>query len=99
MKILESIKDLIKKPFSKKEKEKNYKDGCQLFIDLILKAKNSQPPNDITKKEWEEILRKINFGLEVKKRGSILKSPTRRAERQAKTQESFLLLEKHIKEL
>ncbi len=99
MKILKSIKNLVKKPFLKKEKEKNHKDGCQLFIDLILKAKNSQPPNDITKEEWEEILRKINFGLEVKKRGSTLKSPTRKREREARTKESFLLLEKYIKEL
>jgi len=97
MKILEKLKSLT--PFKKKtSKEPTI---CEFILQKISarkKEKTSYPEN-LTPEEWKNILNEIAFAFKVKQSNTILKSPTRRRQREEKLKRSFKLFEVYIKYL
>lgn len=98
MKILEKIKSLIP---SRQKAEVKPNSMCDLILERIdQKKKNAKnSPEELTKQEWTIILNEISFAFKIKKTNSILKSPARRKQREAKLRRSFELFEKYLKEL
>ena len=96
MKILDKIKSL--NPFAKKTQDKT----IQQFVleKIAAKKKNIKDrPKDLTEQEWHTILDDMSFGFKVKQTNSILKSPTRKLQRQQKVERAFKLFEVYIKYL
>jgi len=96
MKILNKIKSL--NPFAKKNEDKT----IQQFVleKIAAKKKNaSDCPEDLTEQEWRAILDDMAFGFKVKQTNTILKSPTRKRQREEKVKSAFELFEVYIKHL
>ena len=96
MKIINKLKSL--NPFKKKNKEKT----IQQFVleKIAAKKKNIKDcPENLTKEEWKVILDEIAFGFKVKETNTILKSPTRKRQREQKVERAFKLFEVYIKHL
>jgi hypothetical protein len=96
MKILDKIKSL--NPFVKKSEDKT----IQQFVleKIAAKKKNIKDrPANLTEQEWRTILDDMSFGFKVKQTNSILKSPTRKLQRQQKVERAFKLFEVYIKYL
>ena len=96
MKILDKIKSL--NPFVKKSEDKT----IQLFVleKIAAKKKNIKDrPANLTEQEWRTILDDISFGFKVKQTNTILKSPTRKRQRDQKVERAFKLFEVYIKYL
>ena len=96
MKILDKIKSL--NPFVKKSEDKT----IQQFVleKIAAKKKNIKDrPVNLTEQEWRTILDDISFGFKVKQTNTILKSPTRKRQREEKVKSAFELFEVYIKHL
>lgn len=96
MKILDKIKSL--NPFAKKSEDKT----IQQFVleKIAAKKKNIKDcPKNLTSQEWQTILDDMAFGFKVKQTNTILKSPTRKRQRQQKVERAFKLFEVYIKHL
>jgi hypothetical protein len=96
MKILDKIKSL--NPFVKKSEDKT----IQQFVleKIAAKKKNIKDrPANLTEQEWRTILDDISFGFKVKQTNTILKSPTRKRQREQKVERAFKLFEVYIKYL
>ena len=96
MKILDKIKSL--NPFVKKSEDKT----IQQFVleKIAAKKKNIKDrPANLTEQEWRTILDDMSFGFKVKQTNSILKSPTRKRQREQKVERAFKLFEVYIKYL
>jgi hypothetical protein len=96
MKILDKIKSL--NPFVKKSEDKT----IQQFVleKIAAKKKNIKDcPANLTEQEWRAILDDMAFGFKVKQTNTILKSPTRKRQRQQKVERAFKLFEVYIKHL
>jgi len=96
MKILDKIKSL--NPFVKKSEDKT----IQQFVleKIAAKKKNIKDrPANLTEQEWRTILDDISFGFKVKQTNTILKSPTRKRQRDQKVERAFKLFEVYIKYL
>ena len=96
MKILDKIKSL--NPFVKKSEEKT----IQQFVleKIAAKKKNIKDrPANLTEQEWRTILDDMSFGFKVKQTNTILKSPTRKRQREQKVERAFKLFEVYIKYL
>ena len=96
MKILDKIKSL--NPFVKKSEDKT----IQLFVleKIAAKKKNIKDrPANLTEQEWRTILDDMSFGFKVKQTNTILKSPTRKRQREQKVERAFKLFEVYIKHL
>jgi hypothetical protein len=96
MKILDKIKSL--NPFVKKSEDKT----IQLFVleKIAAKKKNIKDrPANLTEQEWRTILDDMSFGFKVKQTNTILKSPTRKRQREQKVERAFKLFEVYIKYL
>lgn len=96
MKIINKLKSL--NPFKKKNKEKTIQ---QFILKKIAAKKNrlKDHPENLTKEEWKVILDEIAFGFKVKETNTILKSPTRKRQREQKVERAFKLFEVYIKHL
>ena len=96
MKIINKLKSL--NPFKKKNKEKTIQ---QFVLEKIAAKKNrlKDHPENLTKEEWKVILDEIAFGFKVKETNTILKSPTRKRQREQKVERAFKLFEVYIKDL
>lgn len=96
MKIIDKLKSL--NPFKKKNKEKTIQ---QFILKKIAAKKNrlKDHPENLTKEEWKVILDEIAFGFKVKETNTILKSPTRKRQREQKVERAFKLFEVYIKHL
>lgn len=96
MKIIDKLKSL--NPFKKKNKEKTIQ---QFVLEKIAAKKNrlKDHPENLTKEEWKVILDEIAFGFKVKETNTILKSPTRKRQREQKVERAFKLFEVYIKHL
>jgi len=96
MKILDKIKSL--NPFVKKSE---YKTIQQFVLEKIAaKKKNIKDrPANLTEQEWHTILDDMSFGFKVKQTNTILKSPTRKRQRDQKVERAFKLFEVYIKYL
>jgi len=96
MKILDKIKSL--NPFVKKSEDKT----IQQFVleKIAAKKKNIKDrPANLTEQEWLTILDDMSFGFKVKQTNTILKSPTRKRQREQKVERAFKLFEVYIKYL
>jgi len=96
MKILDKIKSL--NPFVKKSEDKT----IQQFVleKIAAKKKNIKDrPANLTEQEWRTILDDMSFGFKVKQTNTILKSPTRKRQREQKVERAFKLFEVYIKHL
>jgi len=96
MKILDKIKSL--NPFVKKSEDKT----IQQFVleKIAAKKKNIKDrPANLTEQEWRTILDDMSFGFKVKQTNTILKSPTRKRQREQKVERAFKLFEVYIKYL
>jgi len=96
MKILDKIKSL--NPFVKKSEDKT----IQQFVleKIAAKKKNIKDrPANLTEQEWRTILDDMSFGFKVKQTNTILKSPTRKRQRDQKVERAFKLFEVYIKYL
>jgi len=96
MKILNKIKSL--NPFAKKNEDKT----IQQFVleKIAAKKKNIKDrPANLTEQEWRTILDDMSFGFKVKQTNTILKSPTRKRQREQKVERAFKLFEVYIKYL
>ena len=96
MKILDKIKSL--NPFVKKSEDKT----IQQFVleKIAAKKKNIKDrPANLTEQEWRTILDDMSFGCKVKETNTILKSPTRKRQRDQKVERAFKLFEVYIKYL
>ena len=96
MKILNKIKSL--NPFAKKNEDKT----IQQFVleKIAAKKKNIKDrPANLTEQEWLTILDDMSFGFKVKQTNTILKSPTRKRQREQKVERAFKLFEVYIKYL
>jgi len=96
MKIIDKLKSL--NLFKKKNKEKT----IQQFVleKIAAKKKNIKDcPENLTSQEWQIILDEISFGFKVKQTNTILKSPTRKRQREQKVERAFKLFEVYIKHL
>ena len=96
MKILDKIKSL--NPFAKKTQDKT----IQQFVleKIAAKKKNIKDrPGNLTEQEWRTILDDMSFGFKVKQTNTILKSPTRKRQREQKVERAFKLFEVYIKYL
>lgn len=97
MKILQKIKSLS--PFNRKvNKEPTI---CQFILQKISARKKDKTscPENLTPEEWKNILNEIAFGFKIKQSNTILKSPTRRRQREERIKRSFKLFEVYIKYL
>ena len=96
MKIIDKLKSL--NPFKKKNKEKTIQ---QFILKKIAAKKNrlKDHPENLTKEEWKVILDEIAFGFKVKETNTVLKSPTRKRQREQKVERAFKLFEVYIKHL
>lgn len=96
MKIINKIKSL--NPFAKKNEDKT----IQQFVLEKIAAKKKQSkntPEGLTQDQWLNILNDISFGFKVKQNNTILKSPTRKRQREEKVKRAFELFEVYIKHL
>jgi len=96
MKILDKIKSF--NPFVKKSEDKT----IQQFVLEKIAAKKSDMqdrPKHLSEQEWRAILDDMAFGFKVKQTNTILKSPTRKRQRQQKVERAFKLFEVYIKHL
>jgi len=96
MKIIDKLKSL--NPFVKKSEDKT----IQQFVleKIAAKKKNIKDhPENLTSQEWQIILDEISFGFKVKQTNTILKSPTRKRQREQKVERAFKLFEVYIKHL
>jgi len=96
MKILDKIKSL--NPFVKKSEDKT----IQQFVleKIAAKKKNIKDrPANLTEQEWRTILDDMSFGFKVKQTNTILKSPTRKRQREQKVERAFKLFEVYIEYL
>ena len=96
MKILDKIKSL--NPFVKKSEDKT----IQQFVleKIAAKKKNIKDrPANLTEQEWLTILDDMSFGFKVKQTNTILKSPTRKRQREQKVERAFKLFEVYIEYL
>ena len=96
MKIIDKLKSL--NPFEKKNKEKT----IQHFVLEKIAAKKKKikdHPENLTKQEWQAILDDMAFGFKIKQTNTILKSPTRKRQREQKVKRAFELFEVYIKHL
>ncbi len=92
----------IKKAFSKKKvEEKIHKRLSQEILDRvnsILEDKNSTPP-ELSRKEWEIVLKSIRTAFQEKESLVSLKSLGKRKIKQRKIEKGFMNFQKHYKEL
>jgi len=95
MNIFKKIKSFFQK---KKEQPKKAK---ELLLSIIEEKKRdpSTKPENLSDTEWKSILKKIASGIECAGKGGILKSPTRKRQRDEKIKKAFELLSVYIKEL
>lgn len=96
MKILDKIKSL--NPFAKKTQDKTIQ---QFVLEKIAakKKKIKDRPENLTEQEWRAILDDMAFGFKIKQTNTILKSPTRKRQREQKVERAFKLFEVYIKHL
>lgn len=96
MKILEKIKSL--NPFVKKSEDKTIQ---QFVLEKITAKKKTikDHPENLTEQEWRAVLDDMAFGFKIKQTNTILKSPTRRKQREQKVNRAFELFKVYIKYL
>jgi hypothetical protein len=97
MKIIDKLKSL--NPFKKKNKEKTIQQFVLEKISAKKKRSKKDLPENLTEQEWLAILDDIAFGFKVKQTNTILKSPTRKRQREQKVKRAFELFEVYIKYL
>jgi hypothetical protein len=97
MKIIDKLKSL--NPFKKKNKEKTVQQLVLEKIALKKKRLKKDRPANLTEQEWRTILDEMAFGFKVKQTNTILKSPTRKRQREQKVKRAFELFEVYIKYL
>ena len=82
--------------------KKNEDKTMQQFVleKIAAKKKNIKDrPENLTEQEWRVILDDMAFGFKIKQTNTILKSPTRKRQRQQKVERAFKLFEVYIKHL
>ena len=97
MKIIDKLKSL--NPFKKKNKEKTIQQFILEKITAKKKRSKKDRPKNLTDQEWRAILDDMAFAFKIKQTNTVLKSPTRKRQREQKIKRAFKLFEVYIKYL
>lgn len=97
MNIFKKLKSLI----PQKKEQEPYIEICDLVLNRVQQKKKDLGirPFNLSKEEWFKVLNEIAFGFKCKKEKIILKSPSRKKQREARIKKAFELFEIYFKDL